>query len=176
MTTEHTSTDEISQDEIRGDENSRSDNSRLSTDRDDSAPADDAEHDEAPADDAEHEDEDEDAAEGDNFPRPYVERLRARSAGYRTRANDAEARADTLSRALFTERVRALDVLTDPTDLPYDADMLEDPESLARAVDDLVTARPHYARRGTVGSDATGARDRADGDSVSLFGLMRAGS
>src|SRR5699024_8616039 len=78
-----------------------------------------------PAEDDEDEDED-----GDTFPRAYVKRLRERSAGYRARAKDAEARTAELERALFTERVRALDVLADPSDLPFDADLLEDPDAL----------------------------------------------
>src|SRR5699024_8701467 len=77
-----------------------------------------------PAEDDEDEDED-----GDTFPRAYVKRLRERSAGYRARAKDAEARTAELERALFTERVRALDVLADPSDLPFDADLLEDPDA-----------------------------------------------
>lgn len=139
--------------------------SRLSEDRDDSEDGDD------PTDDDPTDDEDHD---GDTFPRPYVERLRARSAGYRTRATAAEARTGELEQALFTERVRALDVLADPTDLPFDADMLDDPDALAEAVADLVRKRPHYRRRGTTTAEATGSRQRpADRDTVSLTGIMR---
>src|SRR5690625_4194008 len=54
-----------------------------------------------------------DEDDSDQFPRPYVERLRARSAGYRARAKAAEGRAAELEKALFTERVRALDVLAE---------------------------------------------------------------
>src|SRR5699024_10891972 len=82
----------------------------------------------------------------DTFPRAYVKRLRERSAGYRARAKDAEARTAELERALFTERVRALDVLADPSDLPFDADLLEDPDALRAAADDLVARRPHSPR------------------------------
>lgn len=134
--------------------------SRLSTDRDDS-----------PAD----EDEDEDGEQqGDTFPRPYVERLRARSAGYRTRATAAEARTSELETALFTERVRALDMLADPGDLPYDADLLDDPDALRAAAEALVSKRPHYRRRGTTSGQQTGHRDGSDrADTVSLTGIMR---
>ena len=123
---------------------------------------------------AEDEDEDEDDEDGDTFPRSYVKRLRERSAGYRTRANEAEARAAELERALFTERVRALDVLADPTDLPFDADMLDDPDALRDAVDSLVARRPHYRRRGV--ATGTGSRDEHAGPGVSLLGLMRGGA
>ena len=119
-------------------------------------------------------DEDEDDEDGDTLPRSYVKRLRERSAGYRTRANAAEARAAELERALFTERVRALDVLADPTDLPFDADMLDDPDALREAVDSLVASRPHYRRRGV--ATGTGSREEHSGPGVSLLGLMRGGA
>ena len=120
-------------------------------------------------------DEDEDGGDGDTFPRSYVKRLRERSAGYRARAKDAEARTAELERALFTERVRALDVLADPSDLPFDAALLEDPDALRAAADDLVARRPHYRRRGV--ATGTGSRDEAGtGSGVSLLGLMRGGA
>ncbi len=125
-------------------------------------------------DDQQDDDGDDDQQDGDTFPRPYVERLRARSAGYRARAKQAEGRAGELERALFTERVRALDVLADPTDLPYDAELLDDPDALAEAVRQLVKDRPHYRRRGTLDGAGTGSRDRAGtSDGVSLAAIMR---
>ena len=118
---------------------------------------------------------DEGDEDGDTFPRSYVKRLRERSAGYRARAKDAEARTAELERALFTERVRALDVLADPSDLPFDAALLEDSDALRAAADDLVARRPHYRRRGIAAG--TGSRDEAgSGPGVSLLGLMRGGA
>lgn len=132
-----------------------------------------AEGDEQPADGDADEDEDGDR---DTFDRAYVKRLRARSAGYRTRANAAEGRVSELEHALFTERVRALDVLADPADLPYDPDALDDPDALRAAVADLVAKRPHLRRRGVAGGE-TGAREQHDStDPVSLLGLMRGGA
>lgn len=144
------------------------------------APTDDAPADEAPAGNVSREtDDDEDEAtddERDTFPRPYVERLRARSAGYRTRANELEARTTELEAALFTERVRALDVLADPTDLPYDADLLDDADALREAVTELVGKRPHLRRRGVAGRE-TGAREHTDTtETTSLLGIMRSGA
>ena len=120
------------------------------------------------------EDEDEDQEDSDTFPRAYVKRLRARSAGYRERAKTAEERASTLERELFTERVRALDVLADPTDLEFNADLLDDRDALEAAVTELVRARPHYRRRGTSTPDGTGSRARSTpSDTVSLSAIMR---
>ena len=146
--------DETTEDRDQGEQSSR-----LSEDRDD------------PAD----EDEDE-GQDGDTFPRPYVERLRSRSAGYRTRATAAEGRVSELEQALYTERVRALDVLADPTDLPYDPEALDDPDAPRAAVDELVAKRPHLRRRGVAGGN-TGHREQHDGtEPVSLLGLMRGGA
>lgn len=163
MTTDEHDDQAVSEDETTEDRDQGEQSSRLSEDRDDS--------DAAPAD----EDEDEDHG-GDTFPRPYVERLRARSAGYRTRATSAEARTAELEQALYTERVRALDVLADPTDLPYDPEALDDPDALRAAVDDLVSKRPHLRRRG-VADSSTGHREQPDGsEPVSLLGIMRGGA
>lgn len=130
----------------------------------------DQDEDQAP-DDEQADDEDHD---GDTFPRSYVERLRARSAGYRTAAKESAARVGELERDLFTERVRALDVLADPADLPFTAELLDDPDALRDAVDALVRKSPHYRRRGTASARDTGSRERGDTrDTVSLTGIMR---
>ena len=137
------------------------------------APDDEDEDQQAPPAD-EDEDEDQDDLEGDTFPRAYVKRLRERSTGYRLRAKTAEERASTLERELFTERVRALDVLADPTDLEFNADLLDDRDALEAAVTELVRARPHYRRRGTTTPDGTGSRARSTpSDTVSLSAIMR---
>lgn len=165
-----TEAQEISEDETGESADLAQHSSRLSTDRDDSP---DTGPDEQPEDTDEDTDEDTGA---DQFPRPYVERLRARSAGYRTRATVAEARTGELEQALYAERVRALDLLADPADLPYDAEALEDPAALRAAVEDLVARKPHLRRRGVAGAE-TGAREQPDGSgSVSLLGLMRGNS
>ena len=167
MTTEDTTTDEATEDQAPAE-------------TEDQAPAEDgdtttdtAETDTAETDAGEDGD---DSAEDDrdSFPRSYVKRLRERSAGYRARAKSAEQRTAELEQALFTERVRALDVLADPADLPFDADLLDDPDALADAVHALVKDRPHYRRRGTTDSTTTGARDRnSNAGTVSLTGIMR---
>ena len=111
--------------------------------------------------------------EGDTFPRSYVERIRNKSAGYRTRATEAEARAGDLERALFTERVRALDLLADPGDLEFRADLLDDAAALEQAARDLLARKPHYGRRATVAG--SGVRDTPDGEEFGLLDIMRAG-
>ena len=167
------STDEqaVSQDETTEEHDQQEQEGRLTEERDDSPPA----PPEADGDEGEDDEDDEDD-EGDTFPRSYVKRLRERSAGYRTRAKESEERAATLERALFTERVRALDLLADPEDLPFNADALEDPDALRAAAEALVQKRPHLRRRGTTGPEV-GAREHDDGtEPVSLLGIMRGGA
>lgn len=170
MTTDE-STDEqtVPDDETTDERDQQEQSRRLSEDRDDPDAGPEGD------DDEDQDDEDDEDDDGDTFPRHYVERLRSRSAGYRARAKTAEGRVTELEQALYTERVRALDVLADPTDLPYDPDALDDPDALRAAVDELVSKRPHLRRRG-VARD-TGSREQHEGgDSVSLLGLMRGGA
>lgn len=110
-----------------------------------------------------------DAQEPETFPREYVQRLRQEAASARTRARDR----DTLAEALWAARVTATGRLADPTDLPMpaDADPL-DADTVAAAVDELLTRKPHLASRrpaGDIGQGATSANDTVD-----LAGLLRA--
>lgn len=94
-------------------------------------------------------------AEPDSFDRPYVEGLRKESAGYRERANTAEATADQLGRQLFLAKVKADGRMADPTDLPYNAEALGDDSKLDAAISDLLASKPHFASR-TPGSPLPG--------------------
>ena len=108
----------------------------------------------------------------ESFPRSYVEKLRDKNHNYRTRARDAEQRAEQLARELFTARVERLGRLADPSDLPYDAELLDDPDALGEAVSELLTARPHLAARraaGNIGQHEHGG----SGDTFSLVEYLR---
>jgi hypothetical protein len=106
--------------------------------------------------------------DADQFPREYVEKLRKESAGYRDRAKSAEDRADALARELFTARVAASQKLADPSDLEYNADLLEDSEKLTAAINELIAARPHYAARKMTGTVGQGVK----GDTSAPFSLL----
>lgn len=111
--------------------------------------------------DVQTDDEPDDTAE--TFPRPYVEKLRRESGGYRDRAKAAETRSDELAHQLFRMRVEATGKLADPDDLPFDADLLADDDKLHAAVDELLAKRPHYAKRtatGPVGQGVTGNKEQ----------------
>lgn len=108
---------------------------------------------------------DEDA---DQFPRSYVERLRRESAGYRERAT----KGDIYAQRLHTEMVRATGKLADPTDLPFDAEHLDDPDVLAAAVDDLLARKPHLASRKPLGDIGQGPVS-SNGSGVDLAAILR---
>lgn len=102
----------------------------------------------------------------DTFDRPYVEKLRAEAASYRTRVKDLEAK-------LHRMMVDSTGALADPADLEFNAEHLDDPEALNAAIDELLAARPHLkARRFEPGAAAQGARSTSSA-SVDLAGLMR---
>ena len=93
--------------------------------------------------------------DGDLFPREYVERLRRENAEARTKAK----RADDLAARVFRLEVAATGRLADPSDLPYDDALLEDPEALTAAIDALLTSKPHLASRRPRGDVDQGVRD-----------------
>lgn len=122
------------------------------------------EADETPAPEAETDE----TPEGDTFPRDYVERLRRENAEQRTKAK----RADDLAARVFRLEVAATGRLADPSDLPYDAALLEDPAALSAAIDGLLSAKPHLASRRPRGDVDQGVRETPSAPTTwgSLFG------
>lgn len=107
----------------------------------------------------------------ETFPREYVEKLRQEAADARVKAK----KADELAQALFVARVAATGRLADPSDLPFNADLLDDAQQLTAAIDALLDAKPHLASRtprGNIGQGPTGA----DTGTVDLAALLRAGA
>lgn len=120
-------------------------------------------------------DPDTDAESGDEsatFTREYVADLRREAAGHRSRANTAEERAEELAQTLWWERVAALSLLADPTDLPYDAELLDDRDGIRAAAEQLLAAKPHLRTRRIL--ERVGQGEGHGSDSVSLTGIMRA--
>ena len=115
----------------------------------------------------------EDTAEADTpedtetFSREYVTKLRDENAKLRVRAHGA----DELRHRLHTELVRATGKLADPADLAYSDDHLTDPDTLAAAIDELVTAKPHLRAR--TFSDVGQGRRGTGEEPVSLLGLLK---
>ncbi len=122
---------------------------------------------EAPAPDEPTENEPTPEPEPDTFPRAYVEDLRKENADYRTRAKAA----DDLAKRLHTELVRATGKLADPTDMPFDAEHLDDPDKLTASIDQLLSAKPHLKARRVVGAVGQGESGTTTG--VDLLGIMQ---
>ncbi|MCZ0731886.1 hypothetical protein OY187_27920 [Mycolicibacterium iranicum] len=110
-----------------------------------------------------------DGDQPETFPREYVEKLRKESAGYRERAQQA----DQLAQRLHTALVAATGRLADPTDLPFDAEHLDDPDALNAAIDELVERKPHLKSRRVVGDVGQGAGSVKAGQ-VNLAEILRA--
>jgi len=110
----------------------------------------------------------EDQADDDTFPRSVVEELRRENGRYRQRAQQA----DELAHRLHVELVRATGRLADPTDLPFDAEHLDDGEKLSNALDNLLAAKPHLATRRPSGDIGQGQRGSASGG-FSLLDMLK---
>ncbi|MBA2785700.1 hypothetical protein H1J40_05855 [Mycobacterium canettii] len=104
----------------------------------------------------------------DTFPRSYVEELRQENGRYRQRAQQA----DQYAQRLHTELVRATGRLADPTDLPFDAEHLDDADKMAAAIDDLLARKPHLVNRRPVGDIGQGATSSGAG-TVDLAAILR---
>jgi hypothetical protein len=109
-----------------------------------------------------------DNAGPETFPREVVERLRQENGKYRQRAQQA----DELAQRLHVELVKATGRLADPTDLPFDAEHLDNGERLTQAIDELLAAKPHLASRRPSGDIGQGNRGPASGG-FSLLGLLK---
>jgi len=105
--------------------------------------------------------------EPETFPREYVEKLRDESAKHRTRAQ----RADDLAARLHTALVAATGRLADASDLPYDAEHLDNDDALTAAIVELLERKPHLASRRPSGDVGQGAS--ASADVVDLAELLR---
>lgn len=128
------------------------------------------------------------AAEGepelDTYPAHVVRKLRDENGTTRARLRDTELRVDELTaRAetaeserdelavrLHAELVRSTGRLTDPSDLEFDAEHLNDADKLAAAINELVNAKPHLKAR-KVSGDA-GQGNRGEGAQVPTFASL----
>lgn len=112
------------------------------------------------------------ADQPDTFTRDYVEQLRSENATHRSRSREAAERADALARQLWAERVAATNILADPSDLPFDADALEDMDRIQQLARQLVAEKPHLRSRKILQRVGQGEGSPVTG--VSLVDLLRA--
>jgi hypothetical protein len=114
------------------------------------------------------------------FPREYVEQLRKENADRRKRAEELEGRNARLTAGLLMAAVREDGRLADPADLLdgadhaalVDDDGAPDPEKIKAAVSELLSRKPHYAKRisGDVGQ---GARPGPGDPNEELWGIIQ---
>lgn len=123
-----------------------------------------ADEDTEPADDGTEQDDD----GSDSTP---LQRARRDAAKYRRRLRDTESRLESLQRELFTARVRETGRLADPTDMPFDPELLDDDDGLTEAIDALTEAKPHLKARafGDIGQREVDRRP-----AVSIGSILRA--
>lgn len=112
--------------------------------------------------------------EGDTFPRAYVEDLRTEAGKHRTAAKEAQAALVPLQERLFGLLVAGTGRLADPTDLPFDAALLDDEAALTAAIDALLDKKPHLASRTVSGDIGQGGGQPTE--TGLLSGLLRAGA
>lgn len=116
-------------------------------------------------------DDDGGSSESDEPDAAPVARARRQAARYRRELRDVESERDELAAALWHERVSALGVLADPTDLPHDPEALHDPDRLRELAHELVTAKPHLRSRRI--RERAGQGEGDGSGTVSLSGLLR---
>lgn len=115
---------------------------------------------------SELQDDDDTPAGGDD----EIAQLRNEAAKRRRQRNEERDRADALSRRLFTELVRNTGILIDPDDMPFNPELLEDPDALQSAAEEYAESKPHLrARRYT----PAGGNHRQDTPAVSLGSILR---
>lgn len=126
----------------------------------DPAALDDDEGVQAPADEHEVQDDDEvqapadedPAADDEVIPGVYVEELRGR---------------------LFTALVAADGRLADPTDMPYSADLVDDPAALEAAITARLDANPRLGKHAATGDVGAGARGESVDSGTDIIELIR---
>ena len=108
-----------------------------------------------------------------SFDRSYVEQLRTKSANYRLRAKESEQALNDVRQTLFRERIKRLDMVVDPGEVPYDVELLDDETALVEHIESLLTDKP-YLRKRVVGGDIGQHDTQSTGDGFSLLGALRA--
>lgn len=146
------------------------------TDDDDRAPADDVsretDDDLEPEPDPEPDPEqDPPAGEEDPPASDDIRALRSESAKHRKQRNEERDRAAGLERRLFQAMVEQTGMLVDARDMPFDAALLEDDDTLRGAVEAYAEDRPHLKARSFPREFGP---DRGDaGGSETLAGILR---
>lgn len=108
---------------------------------------------------------DHEGGDGDQFPRPYVEKLRRENQTLRERARGR----DTLEKQLFQARVKLDGRLADPDAFAW-KDEYADPEALEAAITEAIERNPRLGSKAVNGDIGQGQRG---GGTPSLIDIIR---
>lgn len=103
-----------------------------------------------------------------------LSRARRQAARYRTELRDLETRAGDLEAALWRARLELDGRLADPDDLPVDPELVDDPDGIRAAVDELLERKPHLRSRRI--RERAGQGEGSASASVSLAELLARGA
>ena len=115
----------------------------------------------------------------ETFPAAYVKKLRNENANYRKRAetvDQLEQKLNGLSTRLYTELVRRDGRLSNPDDMPFNPDFLENESALTEAITELIRSRPGLKSRAAAGDIGNGSRGSAKKESVNLIDMLKMGA
>lgn len=110
----------------------------------------------------------------DDLPGGELARARRQAARYRRQVRDLETRADDLTGELWRARLELDGRLADPDDLPVDPELVDDPDGIRQAVDELLERKPHLRSRRI--RERAGQGEGSASASVSLAELLARGA
>lgn len=112
----------------------------------------------------------------ETFPAAYVKQLRKSEANYRTRAGEVdqlEEKNTALATRLHSALVARDGRLSNPADLPFNADHLDDEQALTAAITELIQSRPGLKARSAGGDIGNGNRGTANTKPASLIDMIK---
>ena len=119
------------------------------------------------------EDEPEDQPAEDEEEAPEEDLRDQRIAELETALANSAAQVDALSQGLFAAQVAATGRLVDPSGLPYDAALVNNPEALDAAITALLLASPHLGRIVVSGDVDQDARDEVEPPAPNLLSILK---
>lgn len=87
--------------------------------------------------------------------------------------DDHGATIEALQQRLLTALVEADGRLQDPTDFPFNADFLDDKDSLTEAIGNLIETKPHLKKRRVSGDIGAGNRGNSAPEVPDLINIIR---
>lgn len=125
-----------------------------------------------PPDDEERDEEETPSEETEEAP-PEEDPRDARIVELESALANATTQLDAMSQGLFAAQVAATGRLVDPSGLPYDAALVNNPEALDAAITALLLASPHLGRIVVSGDVDQDARDEVEPPAPNLLSILK---